>query len=625
MHDSTAASSHHTTATDPLPGSAPPPIWDLSTYFPSFGGPEYRAFWQALATELDHRIATAVELAPLAETTRGAWVELVLAAEDLAARLGHLGSYVGCLEAADTASEDYQQAAAALSALDARFANLHTELLRAFRQVDDGAWRAFLADPALAGATFPVERLRAEARHRMSPAEERLAADLGVDGIKAWGRLYDTVSGKMEFAMEWPDGRRETLPMAQRRALLSHPDRAVRAAAFTGGNRVWQAAEDTMAAALNALAGTRLTLYARRGQSDFLDAPLHTHALERATLEAMFAAIAAHYELPRRVLRVGARLQNTTALAWYDLDAPRPLATAPASELSWAEGAGLVQRAFDTAYPALGDYLRGALARRWVEAEKRARKGAGAFCTGSPLTREQRIFMTFAGTMQDVVTLAHEAGHAWHAHLLGAVRPAARAYPMTLAETASTFAEKILVHGLLTEAASDGGRRAFLLDQATNRVPTYLLNIPVRFLFESRFFAARRRGYVPPSRLRALMTEAQREVYGDVLQAGGEDPWFWASKLHFFMADVSFYNFPYTFGFLLSQALFGEFLREGAAFLPRYEAFLRATGSATCEEAVRDRLGWDLRDPAFWTGAIRTLEGPVAEFEAIAAAATPSR
>jgi oligoendopeptidase F len=609
------------TATSPVPPAAPPPAWDLASYFPAFDGPEYRAFWTALERDLAAHTAAAAAQPPLDGATGTLWVATVLAAEDLAARLGHLHSYIGCLNAGDTASEPYQQAEAALSALDARFANLRTELLRALRSVDDAPWRALLADPRLAGAGHQLERLRLEAQHRMSPPEERLAADLGVDGIKAWGRLYDTVSGKMEFPMQWPDGRCETLPMAQRRALLSHPDRAVRAAAFAGGNRVWQGAEDTMAAALNALAGTRLTLYARRGQADFLEAPLHDHALTRATLEAMFAAIAAHYELPRRVLRLGARLQGTAGLAWYDLDAPRPLAPAP--QLTWEEGAALVQQAFDTAYPALGDYLRQALAARWVEAEKRARKAAGAFCTSSPVTREQRIFMTFAGTMQDVITLAHEAGHAWHSHLLGAARPAARAYPMTLAETASTFAEKILVHGLLTRAGGDFSRRAFLLDQETNRAPTYLLNIPVRFLFESRFFAERRRGYVPPSRLRALMTEAQREVYGDTLEAGGEDPWFWASKQHFFLADVSFYNFPYTFGFLLSQALFTEFRREGAAFLPRYEQFLRLTGSATCETAARDAFGWDLTNRQFWAAALGALEEPIREFETLAAAHRP--
>jgi oligoendopeptidase F len=231
------------------------------------------------------------------------------------------------------------------------------------------------------------------------------------------------------------------------------------------------------------------------------------------------------------------------------------------------------------------------------------------------VTREERIYMTFNGTVGDVVTLAHEAGHAWHSHVLGGLRPIAREYPMTLAETASTFAEKILVHGLLSAPGITPARRAFLLDLETNHTPAYLLNIPVRFLFESRFYEERKSGVVSVSRLCELMTQAQREVYGKSLEAGSEDPWFWASKLHFFIADVSFYNFPYTFGFLLSQALFTEFRRAGAGFLPKYEKFLLATGSASCEEAVRSTLGWEIGQKAFWAEAIAGCAPAVDEFE----------
>jgi oligoendopeptidase F len=109
-------------------------------------------------------------------------------------------------------------------------------------------------------------------------------------------------------------------------------------------------------------------------------------------------------------------------------------------------------------------------------------------------------------------------------------------------------------------------------------------------------------------------------VYGDVLAPGLEDPWFWASKLHFYFTDASFYNFPYTFGYLLSQALFGEFVRTGPDFLPRYEKFLALTGSATCEEVVRRSLGRDLRDPAFWQQALAGMEPRVGEFEAASCA-----
>jgi len=598
--------------------TTPRQSWNLEAYFPSFDGAGYRAFKAGLAAELDVQLRLAEGQALLTAENAVAWAASFGAWENLTARIWHLGSYLGCLGAADAANETVQSETAKLASLDATCSKLRIEILRALKGVAQGDWEAFLAIPALSGAAYRLGRLRREGAHQMTRIEEALAADLAVDGFHAWSRLYDTITGKMSFPMAWPDGRTESIPMAQCRALIANPVPAVRRAAFAGGNKVWESAGDTLAAALNSIAGTRLTLYGRRGQSSFLEAPFDNNGVSRETVEAMFAAISENRELPRRLLRAGARLQGTPALAWCDLEAPR--APADTAAIRWDEALEMTDRAFGALYPAFRDYTRRAVSLGWIESEKRGNKRPGGFCTGSVLIREERVYMTFNGTMGDVSTFAHEMGHAWHSHLLGGLRPCAQEYPMTLAETASTFAEQLLVHGLLADPKLPPGRRLFLLDQATNHVPSFLLNIPVRFEFERRFHEERRSGPVTVSRLCELMVATQREVYGDVLAPGLEDPWFWASKLHFYFTEASFYNFPYTFGYLLSQALFGEFLRTGPDFLPRYEKFLALTGIATCEEVVRRSLGSDLRDPGFWKQALAGIEPRAREFEAASCA-----
>jgi oligoendopeptidase F len=226
--------------------------------------------------------------------------------------------------------------------------------------------------------------------------------------------------------------------------------------------------------------------------------------------------------------------------------------------------------------------------------------------------------MTWHNTMHDMVTLAHEVGHAWHSCVLRPARAWAAAYPMTLAETASNFGEMILLSGLTGDPALTPAMKAYLLDQEMLRASGYLLNIPMRYEFEKSFYSERGNGEVPVSHLRDLMTEAQRKLYGDTLLDDGTDPMFWASKMHFFISGVSFYNFPYVFGYLLSQALFARFKEEGASFLPRYEAFLASTGSATCEEVARQSLGADLTSPDFWATGIRSLAPAVAAYEKLA-------
>ncbi|MBI2360172.1 MAG: M3 family oligoendopeptidase [Deltaproteobacteria bacterium] len=587
--------------------------WDLTSYFTECNGTEMREFKAALQRDIQATLRRAASLPDLATESADAWEEVVLHAEEIQKPLSHLSSYIGCLASADSRNEGYRKEEAWLALIRAEFSKVKIECLRAIKRANDELFSAFARREAFRGAEHYLRRLREEAQRTMAAEKEALAADLGVGGLHARGRLYDTLSGKLEFEMVYPDGRTERLPMSQRRSLMESPDRRVRQAAFQGGNAAWERAEDAAAAALNAISGTRLSLNRHRGIQDFLEVALFQSAISRRTLDAMLEAVHAELELPRRILRLKARSMGRTAVAWYDLGAP--LALAGQKALSWEEAKMLVQDSFSRAYPGLGSYFGTLVGKRWIDWEPRAGKRPGGFCTGSLLTHEQRIFMTFNRAMGDVLTLAHESGHAFHSHAMGDLRPYARTYPMTLAETASTFGELLLVQSLVEDPSVDDARKAFLLDIETGHAAIYLLDIPVRFEFEKALYEERAKGELSVSRLKALMVETQRRIFGDALEEGGEDPYFWASKLHFYITGVTFYNFPYTFGFLLSRGLFAIFKGEGPDFLPRYENFLRLTGSDTVENVARRSIGRDLESPDFWVEAIHSLKEPLAQLE----------
>src|SRR5690606_13151039 len=269
-------------------------------------------------------------------------------------------------------------------------------------------------------------------------------------------------------------------------------------------------------------------------------------------------------------------------LGFQDLMAPLP--RPDVARVPWQEGCERVRAAFSRAYPALCELAERALAERWVAWSPRGGKRPGGFCTSSPLIKQSRIFMTYSGAPGDVQTLAHELGHAFHNWVMRDLRWWARRYPMTLAETASTFAEELVIEATLARGDLPDGERAALLDARLQDASAFLLNIPMRFDFEHQVYLERAAGELPVSRLCDLMLEAQRRNYGDALDPDQLDPLFWASKLHFYITGVSFYNFPYPFGWLLSRGIMARYRAEGSAFLPRYEALLRATGSAPAEE-----------------------------------------
>lgn len=595
------------------------PRWDLSPWFPSMDSPEYRAFKEELAADLEGLRLRAEQLPPLTEESEAGWVALLLDLEGAEARTSHLGSYLGCLTSADSADEQAARDKAALATLAAAREKVVIRAREGLRAAPEEAFARLLARPELAGAGHHLRRLRERARWSMDPACEALASDLAVDGLSAWGRLYDRLAGRLTFSMPGLDDAPARVPMALKRSLTESPDPGTRRAAQEASNQAWGEVEHVAAAALNALAGTRLTLQRWRGVEDFLAPALFDAGISARTLAAMLEAIEARREIPRAYLRRKAALLGQPRLAFHDLSAPLPLADP--RPFDWGRARETVLRSFAAFDPELEGFARRAFEERWIDAEVRPSKVPGGFCTSSPLARQSRIFMTYNDTLGDLRTLAHELGHGFHNHVMGGLRPWARRYPMTLAETASTFAEAVLTEALLDDPATHPQDRAVLLDGLMEHAAVYLLNIPMRYLFEKRFHEARIEGEVPVSRLKELMLAAQSECYGDVLDPAGRDPLFWASKLHFYLSGIAFYNFPYAFGYLFSLGVFARARQEGPGFLPRYRDLLRATGQGTAEEVARRALGVDLESGDFWHASLDRIAEDLKRWEAVVPAA----
>jgi oligoendopeptidase F len=186
---------------------------------------------------------------------------------------------------------------------------------------------------------------------------------------------------------------------------------------------------------------------------------------------------------------------------------------------------------------------------------------------------------------------------------------------MTLAESASTFAEILLAEGILTDPEASDAQKLNVLTGSINHGIAFLIDIPIRFNFEKAFHEERMRGEVSVSRFKSLMTEAMQAQFGELLEDNGANPFFWASKMHFYLTGVSFYNYPYTFGYLLSRGLFEMFKREGRDFLPKYQQFLKLSGSDMAQSVAQKALGADLESTDFWKRAIIGHESDLVQFE----------
>lgn len=514
------------------------------------------------------------------------------------ARLLEAGAFVECLTAQDQHDKKAVQLTGKVTSLRAALQNVMTLFESLLRDTEDQVWLEWIARDEIAPIAFVMNEKRDSAREKLSPELESLAADLAVDGYHGWGQHYDTIVAKVGVEFTDDEGKKSTLSVGQTANKLSDSDRDVRERTFVEWEKAWGDVADYSADTLNRLAGFRLKLYEKRGWEDALKEPLQINRMSRETLDMMWQVIEENKPIFVSYLERKAKMLGVEQLSWGDVDAP--LAKSE-TKISYQAAAEDIVKQFGKFSPKMADFAADAFNRGWIEAEDRPGKRPGGFCTSLPVSKQTRIFMTFGGNYSNVSTLAHELGHAYHQYLMEELPQFNQDYAMNVAETASTFAEMILADALLKNAGSEEEKLALLAEKVQNSV-SFFMNIHARFLFETRFYEKRKSGMLDASELSALMEEAQREAYHGAL--GNYHPLFWTSKLHFYITDVPFYNFPYTFGYMFSTGIYAQALKEGEGFAEKYDAILRDTGRMTVEELASKHLNADLTKPDFWRDAM---------------------
>ena len=253
----------------------------------------------------------------------------------------------------------------------------------------------------------------------------------------------------------------------------------------------------------------------------------------------------------------------------------------------------------------MAQFAEKAFVNSWIEAEDRPGKRPGGYCTSLGETQESRIFMTYGESINEVATLAHELGHAFHSEVMWDMPIMSQSYAMNVAETASTFAELIVADATL-KSAETKEEKINLLDTKLQNATAMFMNIHSRFIFENNYYEARKENVLSDEEITSLMLAAQKESYMDSLAS--YHPHFWASKLHFYIDSVPFYNFPYTFGYLFSMGIYAFAQQTEGNFEDDYIALLRDTASMTTEDLAKKHLNVDLTQPDFWQAGSTSLK-----------------
>lgn len=603
----------------------PLPHWDLTNVFPSLESPEFEqgfaavgARVNALAEMFDAQRVERIENAVTdAETARA--FDAVLDAYNATLDSVYLvAAYIQSFVTTDSRNALAQAKLSALQIHLATLSKLGTRLTAWLGSLDTDTLVA-QSETARAHA-YALERARTEAAHQMSPVEEELAAELNLSGGSAWARLHGNVSSQImvdaadDLHIPELDGKsrelRETnaMPMSAVRNLAYHADRSVRARAHFAELAAWEKHAVPLAAALNSIKGQMNTLSARRYWESALDAAIFDAAIDRATLDAMLTAAREFFPVFRRYLRSKARALGLEQLAFYDIFAPLGAAT---RVWSYDDARDFILTHFGSYSDRMQSLARRAFDENWIDAEPRAGKRDGAFCMRLRAD-ESRVLTNFKPAFGGMSTLAHELGHAYHNMVLAPRTAVQRSTPMTLAETASIFCETIVKQAALRETSAQ--EQLAILESSLQGSCQVVVDISSRFLFEQRVFDGRRAREWSVQELCELMTDAQKETYGDGLDESQLHPYMWAAKPHYYRDSMAFYNFPYMFGLLFGLGLYAQYRANPDDFKQNYDALLSSTGMADAA-TLAARFGFDLRQPDFWRASLRMIEREIELFE----------
>jgi pepF/M3 family oligoendopeptidase len=519
-----------------------------------------------------------------------------------------IGAYVGSYISTDSYNTTAKRLESELEMIGVRLQNQEVRF-RGWVGTIKETLPSILTVPGTANDhAFHLRETAEQSRYLMSEPEEGLATELELSGSNAWSKLQETICSQLTVEFEM-GGRVQKLPITTLQNLSHNTDPNLRRRAYEAELAAWESVREPLAAALNAVKWSSITLDRRRGRKDALHDSLDSSRIDRETLDTLLSVMRESFPVFRRYMKAKARRFGRDRLVWWDIFAPVGKSE---RRFTWAEATQFILTQFRNFDERLEQLAKRAFDYHWIDAEPRNGKRGGAFCMDVPVIEESRVLCNFDGSLDEVATVAHELGHAFHNECLAGKTMLQRSTPMTLAETASIMNEIIITNAALSEAVNPEEQLA-ILDMYLIGSSQVIVDIASRYLFEKEVFERRANSELSADDFCEIMLKCQKETYGDGLSEEFMHKYMWAWKTHYYIPGFSFYNYPYAFGLLFGTGLYATYKERGKEFVKDYGSLLGSTGEAKPAELAA-RFGFDIRKPDFWRSSIRIIEESVKRY-----------
>jgi pepF/M3 family oligoendopeptidase len=514
-----------------------------------------------------------------------------------------LSCYINFRQTTDTSDSATMNQMNEIQKLISEASKSRTALKKYIARADD-IQKYEMVYPKLRDYKFYISEIKENAKYFLGDDVEDVIAKMNISAGAAWNSMQSFLTSTLEV-----EYRGKTVTLSQIRNLAYDKDSAVRKEAYEAELKSMDKIKDSISYCLNNIKTQVNTVSDLRGYSSPLEMTLIQSRMKKKTLDALLQAIREFLPVFHKYLKHKAKvLGHSNGLPWYDLFAPMGENN---RKFTVEEAKEYLLKHFRKFSKDEADMMEEAFDNEWIDFYPRKGKVGGAYCENLPFMKQSRILTNFTGNFNDIVTLAHELGHAYHGMMIQDHLTLNTDYSMPVAETASTFNEAVVMEAAIDEADDKG--KLILIEEELQGVTQIICDIYSRFLFESAVFNKSRTGFLFADQLNEIMVNTQKEAYGDGLDPKYLHPYMWVVKSHYYSEEISFYNFPYAFGGLFARGLYEKYKQEKEVFLPKYRALLKATTVMSVEDAARE-AEIDLEDPAFWRKSLHSYEELIKEF-----------
>lgn len=584
--------------------------WNLKEYKTKFNTPE------AIDIELSrlHTLTTEFKEAwsnRTAELTDAATLTEAIAAYEAwqteCVNGGRVGYYAWLEMQLDSTSSENKARYAKVMQTSTELANKAQFFSLAIGKIDTEDQTRLLADASLAEYRHFLSRIFESAKYQLSEEVEQVLNLKSTTAYERWVQLLSERLDQESRTVFTEDGDVER-PFNDLFGLLQSTNEAVRDSAAAAITDVLQQYAPIAEAELNAVLQDKKVNDDLRG-FDRPDAARHlSDDVSSEVVDAMMVAVQEYNSLAHELYQLKAELLGKDTLKYHERNVPFDFGSASSPRdaqgkpieseekpYSYENSAKLVSSVLYDIDPEFGSIYDRFNENGQIDVAPRVGKSGGAFCVYWNTELPTYVLLNHTETLNDVLTLAHEMGHAINNEMMR--KEQRELYfdtSMATAEVASTFMEDFVLERLLADA-DDELRLSLAMKRLDDDISTIHRQVACYQFERSLHEALRAESYLSRERIGELFTNAMIAYMGPAVEQPD-----WATDWWIYWSHIRryFYVYSYASGLLISKSM-QAMVREDKGNIELVKQFLSA-GASKSPQALFADMGIDITDTAFW-------------------------